>query len=999
MRLLLTSILIPVIAAAGFGQTYTIQTIAGGGLPNNIAGTAASLGNVTAVAVDKTGNVFFSSQSYGIVLRLDAVTGALTIVAGTGVTGYSEDDVPAISAALGYITGLAVDGAGNIFILDQTRVRKVSGGIITTVAGNGTFGYSGDGGPAIAAEWKQPGGIAVDAAGNIYIDDSGNNRIRKVANGVITTVAGNGTAGYAGDGGTATQAELNNPTGIAVDSSGNVYFADTGNSRVRKLVGTIITSVAGNGTSGFNGDGGAANLAELSPSGVAVDTAGNLYITDASSRIREVANGIINTVAGNGTQGFGGDTGPAISAELNRPVGVAVDLSGNLFIADSGNTRVRKVARGVIQTVAGGGSVGDGGPPNTAQLAGPMGVATDLAGNMYIADQDSNRVRMISKGTITTVAGDGIAGSSGDNGPASDAELSGPGAVAVDSTGDLYIGAGSVVRKVSNGAITKVSAPAAGSGTCDGVLSNGGLLVPNGLAVDPSGDLYVADTYGACVIKLSNGTVTTVAGLFFNPGYSGDNGPAANAQLYLPQGLAVGANGHLYIADNLNNVIREISKGVITTVVGNGTFGYSGDNGPATSAQLFSPAGIAVDAAGNLYIADNANNRIRKVSGGVITTIAGSGAYGFGGDNGPATAALLNGPWGIAVDAAGNVYFSDWGNNRIRMLVPSAASTCTYSVSPLSFVTSKDAGSLTATVQAPAGCAWAVGGLPGWLAFSGNAISTGPASVSVNVSANPGNERTVLISIAGVSIQVTQQGWLSVNTGGVVNAASYTGPVAPGSIAAVFGDFPLTSPVMATSLPLPSELPLPGGNSWFEMFYPGGSVPLFYASAGQANIQIPWEAAGESQTTLAAATGPSNAPGMAQTVSLAPAAPGIFTMNSQGTGQGAILDASYHLVDASNPAAGGSTVLIYCTGLGTVNNQPPTGSPASLTDPSPTLTPPTVTIGGVQASVSFSGLAPGYVGLYQVNVQVPAGLSANNAIPVTMSMAGAASNTVAMAVQ
>jgi uncharacterized protein (TIGR03437 family) len=993
MRLLINSILILAISCCGFGQTYTIQTFAGGALPNNIAGTSASLGPVNAVALDTNGNAYVSAQDYGIVLRLDAATGLLAIVAGTGVTGYSGDNGPATSAELSFVTGIALDGDGNLFILDQGRVREVSGGIITTVAGDGTFGYSGDGGPATAGQWRQPVGIAADATGAIYIADSGNNRIRKVAHGVITTVAGNGKAGYSGDGGPSISAELSSPNGVAVDTSGNLYIADLGNSRIRKVSGGVITTVAGNGMAGFSGDGGSATSAALSPDGIAVDSVGNLYISDESSRVREVLNGVISTVAGNGTAGFNGDLGAATSVELNIPLGVGVDSSHNLFIADYRNDRVRKVALGVSRTVAGGGGVGDGGQAIEAQLASPLGIALDSSGKLYIADPGNNRVRAVSDGIITTVAGIGTPGTSGNNGPADVAELSNPLAVAADSAGDVYIADGSSVREVSNRIIASVVGSYYGAGCGSGPAASAQLSIPYGIALDPSGNLYIADTYNDCIREITNGTIASVAGTALNPGYSGDNGPALRAQLNQPQGVALDAAGNLYIADSYNYVVRRVSNGVITTVAGNGTQGFSGDDGPATSAQLFIPTSITLDAAGNLFIVDNVNSRVRKVAGGVITTIAGTGAQGFAGDNGPATAASLDGPWGIAVDQGGNVFVSDSGSNRIRMLVPSGPSNCTYAVSPFVFTAVKAGASFIATVQTPAGCTWAAAGVPGWIALSGDAVNTGPGNVTVNISANAGNERTVYLSIAGISVQVTQQGLLSINAGGVVNAASYVAPVAPGSIAAVFGDFPLASPVTDTDLPLPFSM------SNFELSYPSGSAPLFFVSAGQANIQIPWELAGQSQTTLAAATMPTNQSATPQTVTLAPFAPGIFSMNSQGTGQGAILDASYHLVDASNPAAAGSTVLIYCTGLGEVTNQPPTGSPASLTVLSSTPALPTVTIGGVPANVGFSGLAPGYVGLYQVNAQVPAGLAASGAVPVSISMDEAASNTVTIAVQ
>jgi sugar lactone lactonase YvrE len=339
--------------------------------------------------------VFFVDQD--TVLRLDATTGVLTLVAGNGTYGFSGDNGPATNAQLNGPVGVTLDSAGDLYIADQGNncIRKVSGGVITTVAGNGTLGFSGDNGPATNAQLNYPVGVAVDPAGNLYIADLENFRIRKVSNGVITTVAGNGTAGFSGDNGPATNAQLNYPAGVAVDPAGNLYIADLENFRIRKVSNGVITTVAGNGTGGFSGDNGPAVSARLDFGGVAVDPAGNVYIADSgTSRIRKVSNGVIATVAGNGTFGFSGDNGPATSAQLNGPSGVAVDSGGNLYIADVGNSRIRKVSNGVITTVAGGGmQSGDSGPATSAEMSGPAGVAVDSAGNLYIADTLDNRIR------------------------------------------------------------------------------------------------------------------------------------------------------------------------------------------------------------------------------------------------------------------------------------------------------------------------------------------------------------------------------------------------------------------------------------------------------------------------------------------------------------------------------------------------------------------------------------------------------------------------------
>jgi sugar lactone lactonase YvrE len=309
-----------------------------------------------AVGVDKNDNVFFSDISENVVLRLEATTGVLTVVAGNGTPGFSGDKGAAASAQLDQPYGVAVDAAGDVYIADTNnhRIRKVSKGVITTVAGS-AGGFGGDDGPAAGALLNVPRAVAVDAAGDVYIADTNNFRIRKISHGVITTVAGNGRQGFSGDSGLATSAELNAPSGVAVDAAGDVYIADSGNNRIRKVSGGVITTVAGNGKQDFSGDSGQATSAELNaPGGVAVDSAGNLYIVDVNNnRIRKVSNGTIITVAGNGTQGPGGDSGQATGAQLFLPEAIAVDSAGSLYIADDFNQRVRKVSNGLITTVAG----------------------------------------------------------------------------------------------------------------------------------------------------------------------------------------------------------------------------------------------------------------------------------------------------------------------------------------------------------------------------------------------------------------------------------------------------------------------------------------------------------------------------------------------------------------------------------------------------------------------------------------------------------------------
>jgi uncharacterized protein (TIGR03437 family) len=339
-------------------------------------------------------------------------------VAGNGTSGFSGDGGAATSAQFALPFSVALDSAGNLYIADQanSRIRKMTAaGTVSTVAGNGTIGYLGDGAAATSAELDDPEGVASDGAGNLFIADTLNGVIRKVTtSGTITTVAGsNIDPGYGGDGAPAINAQISYSSAVVVDSAGNYYFTDIGNQRIRRVAASngFITTVAGNGASGFGGDGGVATLAAIkNPDGLALDAAGNLYIADtANHRIRKVTpSGIITTIAGSGTSpGFAGDNGPATSALLNNPKGVAVDASGNVFIADTFNQRIRVVSTaGIITTIAGNGFsgyLGDGGPAITAQLQFPSGVAVGPNGVIYVADGQNNVIRLLTPPAVSTV--------------------------------------------------------------------------------------------------------------------------------------------------------------------------------------------------------------------------------------------------------------------------------------------------------------------------------------------------------------------------------------------------------------------------------------------------------------------------------------------------------------------------------------------------------------------------------------------------------------------
>jgi len=647
-----------------------VTTVAGGYVGDGKPATSAALAQPIGVARDAKGNLYVS-DSINCRIRKITTKGTISTFAGTGICGYSGDGGPAKSAMMSGPAGIAFDGQGNLLFADQwnSRIRKItSDGTISTLAGNGTLGYSGDGGPATQATLDYPSGISVDPSGNVYIADSDNYVIRMVdTGGIIRTVAGNHTWGFSGDGGPATSAQINTPSSVLSDNSGNFYIADGGNERVRKVDSSgIITTYAGNGLSGNGGNGGPATSASIGyPEGLLLG-ANRLYISTGSNVWAvDQASQIINIVAGDlyAQQGFSGDGGNALSTLFLFLQGLAFDATGNLLIADSGNNRIRRIDPSQTVNTIAGGYVGDGKPAKSASLTVPLGggqMAFDGAGNFYFADTNNNRIRKASAtGIITTVAGTGITGYSGDGGPATAATLNAPMSAVPDGIGNLFI------ADTNNSSIRKVDA----TGTIT-TLSLGIFVSPHGLALDGLGNLYVADWSGNVIWKVPPaGPPIIVAGVLYHYGYNGDGIPATQAWVLLPTAITLDHAGNLYIADWLNQRIRKVnSNGIITTVAGNGTQGFGGDGGPGTSAMLSLPLGMAADAKGNLYIADWSNFRVRIVDpSGTINTYAGTGNYGYNGNNLPATATNMD-PAAVATDAKGKVYLADMGSFRVRKI-------------------------------------------------------------------------------------------------------------------------------------------------------------------------------------------------------------------------------------------------------------------------------------------------------------------------------------------
>jgi len=654
--------------------------------------------------------------------------GTITTVAGS-TRGFSGDAAPATMAGLrsprraaalpggGYL--IAEEGVGHL--ASDSRIRRVSPtGTISTVAGTATNGFSGDGGPATQAQLNRPASVAVLPGGGFLIADTANRRIRKVdVDGIISTVAGTGEVGVSGDGGPAAQARLTRPVAVAVMPDGGYLIADEDRHRVRRVAPDgIITRVAGNGVTGHLGDGGPAVNAMLAfPTGLAVLPDGSFFIADTGNhRIRHVgANGVITRLAGM-FGGFSGDGGPAAQAELNRPTDVTVLPGGELLVADSLNRRVRRIFGGIITTVAGTGvrgSSGDGGPATGAQFDNPQGVTALPNGAWLVVDAANNqRVRRVATtGVITMDAGRGVLLGDGDEGrPATQAQLDTPQGVTVLPDGGFVIAdtLNHRIRRVSANGGRIITIAGGGPETTGGgfafnaslsspsaivPMALGGFLLadtghhavrsilpderitganttqldsPRGVAVAPNGDLLIADTGRHRILKITAGGALVVVAGTGTAGSSGDGGPATNATLSAPRGLAALPDGGILVADSGNHRIRKVdANGIISTLAGSGP-GFEGDGGPATAAKLNDPRGVSARPAGGFYIADTGNHRVRLVGpDGVIRPVAGTTA-GLAGAGGPATAAKLDAPTAVALLPGGGILIADSGNHRIR---------------------------------------------------------------------------------------------------------------------------------------------------------------------------------------------------------------------------------------------------------------------------------------------------------------------------------------------
>ena len=672
------------------------------------AATSACLNLPIGIAFDVSGNLYISDNSNHRIRKVGAAgTHISSTIAGSGLGSFCGDGGAATSACLDFPIGIITDNANppNIYIADSTgdRVRVISPtGTITTYAGTGVATFCGEGLAAIAACLSSPRGLAFSPAGDLYIADSLHNRIRVVnhTTNIITTYAGTSAPGsFCGEAVLATTACLNHPRGIKFDSAGNLFIADENNNRIRRVDGVtkIITTVAGTGTLGFGGDGGAATAAMLAhPRGIAFDAVSNLIIADSDNdRVRKVVTGanaivdggvgeVISEIAGNGTTMFCGDGAVATSACVNSPDDLVYDAVGNLYIAAALDHRVRVIdhVTNNISTYAGSTAFcGDGGPAASACLNNPQGIErrgpTDP---LYIADTVNHRIRVVTGTTITTLAGTGTPGGLGDGGPAGSAQLFSPRGLSLNAAGDLYIAdtSNNRIRRIDHTNLTIMTV--AGNGTAGytgdtGAATAATLKGPRDVFIDPSGNLYIADTDNNVIRRVTPGpdgvvnggageTITTIAG---NGAATNciSGSPATSGCLNAPNGIFVDGAGVL-IADTSNQQVKLVSGGTFTTIAGTGAASDTGDGSAATAGTIHEPSSVVKDAAGNLFISSHSGDRIRKISAGIISTVVGGATSGFCGDGGPAAPACLTLPRAITLDTAGNLYIADLGNRRIR---------------------------------------------------------------------------------------------------------------------------------------------------------------------------------------------------------------------------------------------------------------------------------------------------------------------------------------------
>jgi uncharacterized protein (TIGR03437 family) len=880
-----------------------------------------------AVRADGNGNLYIADNYNGRIRKV-APSGAISTILGNGLPLGGE------VAWLDDPQALAMDSFGNLYVADagRNRVLKVSAsGSISVFAGNGLPGFAGDAGPATSAMLNYPDAICVDSTGNVYIADYNNDRIRRVSvTGTINTVA-----------------TVSSPAGLAIDSSLNLYVSDIDNSYIRKITNTGVVAVyAGNGKlQGSTTSGPATSIAIGEPYGLWLDSSNNLYVTDWWNDVvwKVDAGGNATVFAGRpDICCYSGDGGLATSAALYGPVDIAFDSAGNAYIADGSMNVIRKVnTSGRISTIAGAndyGFSGDGASASRASLYFPEGMTSDPAGNIYLVDRGHLRVRKISPANIiTTIAGGGAYGDRGDGGAATDAAFYYMGGVAVDSKGNVYIAdrVANRVRKLT--VATGIISTFVGTGTAGKNGSTGAgtaflLYGPDALAIDSTDNLYIADKYNGRILRVTpDGNVTTFAG---NGSYgeTGDNGPATSATLTLVYGLATDRSGNLYIAQ-YDRIRKVNSAGTISAFAGTSNYGFSGDGGPATAAMLWEPRGMVVDASGYFYFVDSENERVRVITpGGSISTYLGNGHVGYD---------VLNHPYGLTLDPSGMLWVADTQNHRLLTYATGTRTTCSYSLSPTQAGYQSSGGSGTFSVSTSNGCGWTATTSTSWVHVStpsGSGIGTVGYSVDANI--NP-SSRTGTITAGGQMFTIDQAGVPSgggtsnkptIAAGGIVEPWTYQKGIAPGGWVSIYGSNLATT--TASWAPVANQ-PLPTTLGGTTVTIDGVPAVLNYVSAGLVNALVPSAVPQGNVAVVVTSGNTSSDPMNITSTTFLPAIYSVFASGTQppryyvtavNALTGEFLGNSSVDARVARAARQGDTVDLYAIGLGPTAPQFPTGT-------------------------------------------------------------------------
>lgn len=999
---------------------YVLKTVAGG-LPNGDGGSATSaiLQKPHQALQDNAGNIYV----------LDAGNYAIRKISPSGVIS-TVSELP----DYGFDMKLSPDKK-NLYVASYYRIYRVPlagqfAGIAASIAGTGTMGFTGDEGPATNAQMGIINQIDVDPSGNIYLADVQNQRIRKIgADGIIRTIAGTGVAGYSGDGGRATSATFVLPSGVAFEPvSGNVYIADTFNLRVRKVTPDgLISTVGGNGS--FAKPIGGPGIA--SPLGLSFDLAadgsGNIYVIDSafSVLLKLSAGGLWSIAAGNSsTKPFPYADGPAFNTAFGNIYNCSVDNAGNVLIADSQAHLIRRLSTsGNVTTIAGKVHYsGDGGPATNALLNSPSDVALDGTGAILIADSDNYAIRRLAPdGVIRTMAGNGNYGYPASDGtPIADSSQSLPsiGQLALDAAGGIYAaGSASRVLKIANSLFATVAGTGtSGDGGDGGPATRAQFKNPSGVAIDAAGNVYVADSTANRVRKISkDGTISAFAGTG-KAGSAGDGGLATAAQLrllYNSTPLAVDAVGNVYIADQGNYKVRMVDpSGVITSVVGNGNFGKPTNGAKAASQPFSSPAGLAFDSKGNLYISSADYPQVYRVDPtGVIQRISGGSSGSL--KDGALADSVSFFAMGMRVSDSGDVIAADSYNNAVRQLVLNSpkAFTMTDGNSQSGIVRTDLPKLLRVSVTGRAGV-----GVPGvqvtFAVVSGSATlsttttltdSTGTAAAKLTLGSTAGSV-TITASATGTglpNLQFTETATAS-NPNCTIPSPTITS-------AASLGDFGGIKTFAAGSW-----IEVKGTNlssttrSWTGADFQGGNAPtgldgttvlingkpafVQYISPTQINVQAPSDSTlGPVPLVVTNCAGPSAAFSLQE----APVAPGMLAPGSFNIGgkqylvaiftDGVTYVGSEGLIAGVpfRPANPGDTILAYGIGFGSVS---PGVGPGIVVGQNNSLSNVTVSFDQTAATLDYAGLATGAIGLYQFNIKVPE--VPDGDYPIRISVAG-----------